>query len=167
MGVPLDHQCPICGRQYHHCDSCKRHTELAWRAVACTPECYSVFMAYREYRNGNIDKDQMRQVLLNNGFGPDGPRHEDDYLRLKFAEIRHIDEEDEEAEAPASDMIVHAIIPATEENLAQEAQEVQEAQEAVTEAATEQVAEAEQADVQPVQVTEPTVEKHKKKRHWR
>lgn len=65
----LDHVCTVCGAQYHHCNGCKSMGGyIPWRAVACSPECYQVFVAYREYKAGQITEERMREILVDLGF---------------------------------------------------------------------------------------------------
>ena len=65
----LDHVCTVCGAQYHHCNGCKSMGGyIPWRAVACSPECYQVFVSYREYKAGQITGERMREILVDLGF---------------------------------------------------------------------------------------------------
>lgn len=65
----LDHVCTVCGTQYHHCNGCKfMGGYIPWRAVACSPECYQVFVSYREYKAGQITGERMREILVDLGF---------------------------------------------------------------------------------------------------
>ena len=65
----LDHVCTVCGTQYHHCNGCKSMGGyIPWRAVACSPECYQVFVSYREYKAGQITGERMREILVDLGF---------------------------------------------------------------------------------------------------
>lgn len=41
---------------------------IPWRAVACSPECYQVFVSYREYKAGHITGERMREILVDLGF---------------------------------------------------------------------------------------------------
>lgn len=38
----LNAVCKVCGKKYHHCDMCEQIG--SWRAVACSPECWNIWV---------------------------------------------------------------------------------------------------------------------------
>lgn len=42
--------CQICGNEYNYCFKCKKLD--SWRAVADVPDCYSIYVILRDYREG-------------------------------------------------------------------------------------------------------------------
>lgn len=49
--------CVVCGREYETCAYCEQvRTYTPWRVIACSPECYQVYLAYLIWRdNGKND----------------------------------------------------------------------------------------------------------------
>lgn len=42
MAEYLNAVCKVCGKKYHHCDMCEQIG--SWRAVACSPECWNIWV---------------------------------------------------------------------------------------------------------------------------
>ena len=42
MAEYLNAVCKICGKKYHHCEKCEQIG--SWRAVACSPECWNIWV---------------------------------------------------------------------------------------------------------------------------
>lgn len=85
MSQVLDHECIICGEKYHHCNDCGRMKDFKpWRAVACSIECYQVYLAYMDYKEGNLTEKQMADILIERGFDRKTIRPE---LQEKFDHI--------------------------------------------------------------------------------
>lgn len=38
----LNAVCKVCGKKYHHCAKCEQIG--SWRAVACSPECWNIWV---------------------------------------------------------------------------------------------------------------------------
>lgn len=97
-GTPLNHQCVICDKLYHYCNTCGRAKNITpWKVVACSPECYAVYMAFVEYREGRMDKGTMKEILEKNGFKG---RAVKPVLQPIFDELLKEDEVEEKVEEP-------------------------------------------------------------------
>ena len=57
MSNPNTHICPICGKEYLHCDKCKKYG--GYRALACSPEHFQFHIFIEEYRNGVITSEEF------------------------------------------------------------------------------------------------------------
>lgn len=42
MAEYLNAVCKVCGKKYHHCEMCEQIG--SWRAVACSPECWNIWV---------------------------------------------------------------------------------------------------------------------------
>ena len=42
MDEYLNAVCKVCGKKYHHCEKCEQIG--SWRAVACSPECWNIWV---------------------------------------------------------------------------------------------------------------------------
>ena len=42
MAKYLNAVCKVCGKKYHHCEMCEQIG--SWRAVACSPECWNIWV---------------------------------------------------------------------------------------------------------------------------
>ena len=42
MSDYLNAECKVCGKKYHHCAKCEQVG--SWRAVACSPECWNIWV---------------------------------------------------------------------------------------------------------------------------
>lgn len=42
MSEYLNAECKVCGKKYHHCAKCEQVG--SWRAVACSPECWNIWV---------------------------------------------------------------------------------------------------------------------------
>lgn len=42
MSEYLNATCKVCGKKYHHCMKCEQVG--SWRAVACSPECWNIWV---------------------------------------------------------------------------------------------------------------------------
>lgn len=42
MSEYLNAVCKVCGKKYHHCAKCEQIG--SWRAVACSPECWNIWV---------------------------------------------------------------------------------------------------------------------------
>lgn len=42
MSEYLNAVCKVCGKKYHHCAKCEQVG--SWRAVACSPECWNIWV---------------------------------------------------------------------------------------------------------------------------
>ena len=42
MAEYLNAVCKVCGKKYHHCEKCEQIG--SWRAVACSPECWNIWV---------------------------------------------------------------------------------------------------------------------------
>lgn len=42
MAKYLNAVCKVCGKKYHHCEKCEQIG--SWRAVACSPECWNIWV---------------------------------------------------------------------------------------------------------------------------
>lgn len=60
----LNTTCTICGTKYHVCGSCANaKTFKPWRTIACSINCYKIFMALNSYTNGYATKEETRTIL--------------------------------------------------------------------------------------------------------
>ena len=58
-----NHTCIICGRRYHACDACRNVTLFTpWRTVACTADCYSLYLLIRLCQKGDADDAVLAQL---------------------------------------------------------------------------------------------------------
>ena len=60
MSKTYNHKCIWCGKEYEHCDKCKRIN--SWKAICCTPQCY------QDYIESVKDKDvkKVREEIKEN-----------------------------------------------------------------------------------------------------
>lgn len=57
-------RCSICGQAYHICTSCSaRGAYTPWRTIACSMDCYQLFLALNSYTNGYANKEETRTLL--------------------------------------------------------------------------------------------------------
>jgi len=57
--------CSVCGKQYRMCRKCT-HSKVpyvAWRATACSPECYEVSEVVNAHAYGRIDSQEAVKRL--------------------------------------------------------------------------------------------------------
>lgn len=60
----LNAKCSICGIRYHICNSCANTKSFTpWRTIACSANCYKIFMALSAYTNGLATKEETRDIL--------------------------------------------------------------------------------------------------------
>lgn len=53
MAEYFNAKCCICGQKYHICNSCANQKRtLSWRKIACSPNCYQIFLALSARTNG-------------------------------------------------------------------------------------------------------------------
>jgi hypothetical protein len=64
----LNHECVLCGKKYHACDSCFQiKTYTPWRTVCDTFNHYLIWGAIRSYKTGILSKEQARDELVAQG----------------------------------------------------------------------------------------------------
>lgn len=64
MAEYLNAKCSICGTKYHVCNDCKNTKSFTpWKMVACSMNCYKIFMALRDYTNGYAAKEETKNIL--------------------------------------------------------------------------------------------------------
>ena len=61
-----NHNCIICGKAYYTCNKCEKVN--SWRMIADTIECYQTYLAYIQYRDGNMNDKDFATVLKENDF---------------------------------------------------------------------------------------------------
>ena len=62
--------CATCGKEYRMCRKCQ-HTKIpyvAWRATACSPECYSVSETINAHFYGRIDSAEAAKRFADAGW---------------------------------------------------------------------------------------------------
>jgi hypothetical protein len=59
----INAKCQICGKGYHRCSKCKDIPH--YKNVADTPECFSIYIVLREYREGIASKKEAAERLKN------------------------------------------------------------------------------------------------------
>ena len=91
-----NHTCRICGKPYFACDTCDAKIGKTWRAVTCTAEHYTVYLALWRYTYGQISEDEIKEVLetAEANKWTDSPSYEAIVALIGYPE----EEEDEEAE---------------------------------------------------------------------
>ena len=55
--------CTVCGKEYRMCKKCT-HSKIpyvAWRATACSPECYAVSETINAHYYGKIDDEEAKK----------------------------------------------------------------------------------------------------------
>lgn len=62
-----NHICKVCGTKYWACNDCSSKVFQSWRAVACCAEHYQVYMMLWEYDNGTVEKQTVKDLLIDNG----------------------------------------------------------------------------------------------------
>lgn len=64
MAEYLNTTCSICGKKYHVCADCSTTTSYTpWRKIACSTDCYKIFMAIQAYTNGYATKAETRDKI--------------------------------------------------------------------------------------------------------
>jgi len=64
MSVKINHRCIICGDGYYHCNDCSEMKSFVpWRKVACSTECYQVYLAYLDYRDNDQDAKKFAEQI--------------------------------------------------------------------------------------------------------
>lgn len=64
MAEYLNAKCSICGEKYHVCDDClNTRTFTPWRKIACSINCYKIFIALNDFTNKRETKERTRQFL--------------------------------------------------------------------------------------------------------
>ena len=64
MSEYLNHQCAICGEQYHFCIDCGNAKSFTpWRTIVDTMEHYKIYMIIHDFVNKNIDKIEAKKLL--------------------------------------------------------------------------------------------------------
>ena len=55
--------CVTCGKRYHMCKSCanSKIPYVAWRATACSPDCYAVSEAINAHYYNRIDAKEAKE----------------------------------------------------------------------------------------------------------
>ena len=67
--LPLNHECSICEKRYYWCNTCARVKNLTpWKVDVCSEECHAVLEAYIKYVHNEIGEEELREILLANGF---------------------------------------------------------------------------------------------------
>lgn len=59
-----NHKCLACGKEYYACDSCDKKISKTWRAACCTEGHYKAYYAMWQYGQGQISREEARDVLL-------------------------------------------------------------------------------------------------------
>ena len=59
-----NHKCLACGKEYYACDSCDKKISKTWRAACCTEPHYKAYYAMWQYGQGQISREEARDVLL-------------------------------------------------------------------------------------------------------
>lgn len=62
--------CTVCGKQYRMCRKCA-HSKIpyvAWRATACSPECYEVSETINAHTYGRIDTKEAAKRFEDAGW---------------------------------------------------------------------------------------------------
>ena len=56
----LNHICknPDCGKAYHACNACDKTEGISWRSVACSPECFFIYLDLCEEANRKTLEEQ-------------------------------------------------------------------------------------------------------------
>lgn len=64
MAEYLNARCSICGQKYHVCSDCTNTKSFTpWRKVACSIDCYKIFMALSLYTNRYATKEETREII--------------------------------------------------------------------------------------------------------
>ena len=64
MMEKINHNCIICGVGYYHCNSCSQMKSfIPWRRIACSTECYQVYLAFLEYRDETRDPQKFAEQV--------------------------------------------------------------------------------------------------------
>lgn len=68
MSEYLNAECKVCGKKYHHCMKCEQIG--SWRAVACSPECWNIWVdivreriASEESSKNTVDEDTVKTPI--------------------------------------------------------------------------------------------------------
>lgn len=69
IGRQPNHKCKACGVMYYACNDCDTKKFISWRAAACCPEHYQVYITLFDYDKGDIDKATARERLEEFGVG--------------------------------------------------------------------------------------------------
>lgn len=63
-----NHECVLCGKKYHACDSCfEIKTYTPWRTVCDTFNHYLIWGTIRSYKTGILSREQAHDELI--GYG--------------------------------------------------------------------------------------------------
>ena len=57
--------CWVCGKTYSYCPHCQ--SIGSWKAIACSPTHYQIYMILTEYRGGVISKEEATAQFTNIG----------------------------------------------------------------------------------------------------
>jgi hypothetical protein len=49
---------PSCKKEYYACNACDKTSGLSWRSVACSPECFLIYMDLVEKLNFKAIEEQ-------------------------------------------------------------------------------------------------------------
>lgn len=64
MSEYLNARCSICNTAYHVCNDCtKTESFTPWRKIACSVNCYGIYMALSGYTNGKSSKNETKDIL--------------------------------------------------------------------------------------------------------
>lgn len=64
MAEYLNAKCSICGKKYHVCADCANTKSfMPWKTIACSIDCYKIFIALRDYTNGYSTKEDIKPIL--------------------------------------------------------------------------------------------------------
>lgn len=66
MSEKSNAKCSICGTRYHICNDCNNAVSFTpWRTIACSINCYKIFLAINDYTNGRSSKSETKSILYN------------------------------------------------------------------------------------------------------
>lgn len=66
MNKQLNATCSVCGKKYHMCSDCSEVKSFTpWRTVACSTECYKIYLVLSNFNNGFINKAETKEQLSN------------------------------------------------------------------------------------------------------
>lgn len=58
------HSCKVCGKQYKTCNACNEIKSFeTWRNIACSIECYQMWMTLFEFNRGAIAAKHAKEYL--------------------------------------------------------------------------------------------------------
>ncbi|MCD7996366.1 MAG: hypothetical protein LUH21_03935 [Clostridiales bacterium] len=64
MAEYLNAKCSICGKMYHVCNDCNNTASFTpWRKIACSINCYKIFLALNSYTNKHSAKNETKEIL--------------------------------------------------------------------------------------------------------